>query len=113
MNTIHQDATVIAPSERVPQPQEETFMNQEANYQLSIKANFEQLFRYMKQICKIIEKKMELIRQHRCSYKTFLSCQPPEFSGSTKRRRTKSEVCGSYAQREGVVMVELDPSVVG
>ncbi|CAH1453420.1 unnamed protein product [Lactuca virosa] len=64
VNTIHQDASVVTPSERGPQPKDEAFMNQEANSQLSIKANFEQLFRYMKQICKIIEKKMELIRPH-------------------------------------------------
>ncbi|CAI9262516.1 unnamed protein product [Lactuca saligna] len=87
VNTIHQDASMIAPSKRVPQPQEEAFGNQEANSLLSIKAKIEQIRNMAeknhKQI-RIIEKKVESIQLHGCSYKTFLSCQPPEFSGSTK-----------------------------
>ncbi|CAH1453421.1 unnamed protein product [Lactuca virosa] len=63
-------------SERGPQPQKETTGNQEGNSRLSITA----------EIHKIIDEKMGSILNgviKPCPYKTFLSCQPPEFSGST------------------------------
>lgn len=87
-----QDASVmarmIAPTERGPQPQKDTTGNQEANSRLSITA--ENLIRDMvdqnlEQIRKIIDEKTGLILSRvtkPCSFKTFLSCQPPEFSVS-------------------------------
>ncbi|KAI3690422.1 hypothetical protein L2E82_48447 [Cichorium intybus] len=89
-----QDASVmarmLAPTETGPQPRKDTTENQEANSRLSITAEIQQMVRDMvdqnlEQIRKIIDEKTGLILNRvtkPCSFKTFLSCQPPEFSVS-------------------------------
>lgn len=83
-------ARIIAPTERGPQPKKDTTGNQEQNSRLSITAEIHQMVRDMvdqnlEQIRKIIDEKTGLTLSRvtkPCSFKTFLSCQPPEFSVS-------------------------------